>query len=61
MDIKFIFKTCEDFFDSIYSQGVDNLHDDEKEVDSEDDEEYCCNMYYISKYILSALEHYKCD
>ena len=68
MSIKLIFEICEDFFDFIYSQGIDNLHDVNKKVDLdeeigiEDDEDECyCNACCISRHILSVLNHYKRD
>jgi hypothetical protein len=57
MSIKFILQICEEFFDSIYSQGIDNLYDfDEEIIINEDDEDECyCNACSISRYILSVL------
>ena len=51
MSIKFILEICEEFFDSIYSQGIDNLYD----VNEDEEDECYCNACSISRYILSVL------
>jgi hypothetical protein len=69
MSIKMLFEISKEFFDSIYSQGIDfeddNVDINEKtdqENDIEYDEEVCyCNICCVYRTFLSVLNHNKVD
>jgi hypothetical protein len=62
MNIKLFLEISKEFFDSIYSQGIDyedsceESADEEKGEQENDDEELCyCNGCYISRQFLSFI------
>ena len=69
MNIKLFFEISKEFFDSIYSQGID-FEDDNNDINEkideekgmENDEEECyCNACCVYRTILSVLKHNKVD